>query len=366
MGGHKGYSIVERPLGDGAMRYLARAYDPHSRRHRSQTFVVRAAAVEWAKDLHADFRRQVDRQRAASEMLETTALARDYLASLERRGLSETYRHDTAVILGQLAHACARLDHPRAGIIITQWIDGLRNLRQDEATAQRLSARSRNKYLVTVRAFCGWAVKQKMLRQDPTELIESAKEDKTLKPQFTVDELRCMVAASRDPRHLLVCLMVYAGLRSEEACHLRWEDIDLSGRQISLRLRAAGEPGSPKGRKERLVPIQEELRRILSQTPKDQRVGRVIADAPNNAHRSMQRFLARQGLPVDGRGPHSCRHSYAGLMTATGVPSISLASYMGHGSTATTAGYAAQAERYMYATKGWKRGEFRLLSRNPQ
>lgn len=71
-------------------------------------------------------------------------------------------------------------------------------------------------------------------------------------------------------------------------------------------------------------------------------------------------FTARQGIAIGERSPHSLRHTYAGLMTATGVPSIMLAAWMGHVSMATTAGYAQMAMRFHVVAQAWPRGQFRL------
>lgn len=63
---------------------------------------------------------------------------------------------------------------------------------------------------------------------------------------------------------------------------------------------------------------------------------------------------------VGRRTPHSCRHTYAGLMTATGVPGALLGAYLGHSSADTTAIYTKLAGRYAQAVGAWGRGEFRL------
>lgn len=73
-------------------------------------------------------------------------------------------------------------------------------------------------------------------------------------------------------------------------------------------------------------------------------------------------FLKRVGLPIAGRSPHSLRHSYAGLMTATGMPSQLLRAYLGHSSEQTTSGYTKLATRYVNAVTTWERGQPELLA----
>lgn len=92
----------------------------------------------------------------------------------------------------------------------------------------------------------------------------------------------------------------------------------------------------------------------------DKRKGLVCPPLCASRGRDFRRFLKRATIPLDGRTPHSCRHTYAGLMTATGVPSILLATYLGHAATATTAGYSSMAAQYVTQVEGWARGQFRL------
>ena len=74
--------------------------------------------------------------------------------------------------------------------------------------------------------------------------------------------------------------------------------------------------------------------------------------------RCFRSYLRACVVPVDGRSPHSCRHTYAGLMTATGLPSGLLSAYLGHSSAATTLGYLSLAGRYAQGEAGqWRRGD---------
>ena len=88
--------------------------------------------------------------------------------------------------------------------------------------------------------------------------------------------------------------------------------------------------------------------------------GQVAPIIDPNLRRSFPAYLTACGVPIEDRTPHSCRHTYAGFMTATGVPTALLAAYMGHASAATTFGYAQAAARHVQAVAGWPRGEFRL------
>lgn len=120
---------------------------------------------------------------------------------------------------------------------------------------------------------------------------------------------------------------------------------------------ALGLSGPERGR-ERIVPLQPELAEILGQPGA---AGDPVAPRLEAIDsRRFARFLARCGVPAAGRTPHSCRHTYAGLMTATGVPGALLGAYLGHSSADTTAIYTKLAGRYAQAVGDWPRGAFRL------
>ena len=169
--------------------------------------------------------------------------------------------------------------------------------------------------------------------------------------------------------------MVYTGFRAGEACALRWQDFDVAGRVVLLRLQ---EGVRVKRQRERLVPLQDELLDILrqpwpasrraatksepkvDQTPLDKRTGHLFSGRGWNPYRGMANFLTRQGVPIDNRSPHSCRHTYASLMTASGIPGPLLSVYLGHSSISTTMLYTKIAIRFEAVARDWTRGQFRL------
>lgn len=293
---------------------------------------------------------------------DTATLAKDYLANLRARARRESHLVSVKQVLDSLAQAVPNLAAADAPAALETWL----NTRQRVRGERPLSPRTRNRWLITARALCRWGMRRKRLQGDPTEVIELAAVPHKLKPQFSIDELRQLLACTylppvdgkppeRDRWHVLVALMVYAGLRSSEAAHLRWQDIDWSGRAVLVRL-ASG--ARVKRDKERIVPMQPELLAILE--PLRQAEGRIWPHYARNLRRGFHAFLKRADVRLDGRTPHSCRHGYCGLMTASGTPSLLLQAYMGHDDTETTEGYAGMAVRYVHGVEGWRRGEFQL------
>lgn len=304
----------------------------------------------------------------------TAQAAADYLKHLESKGRSKSHRDNVRRTLDAVAAVVPDLTASEAGYGIGAWLDTL-----------TCAPASRNRQLVEVRGLVRWLMRWRRLAHDPTAPLQRVGEDRPLKPQFAADEVvRLLARPTPDPSmHRRVALMLLAGLRDDEAAALRWRDLDLVGGSLLVR---KVEGRRLKRNKERIVPLQPALRAILGEIgepptfpaydaamapemakprARDEAAARRRGTGPDgqvapiidrNLRRSFPAYLQACGIAVEDRTPHSCRHTYAGLMTATGVPTALLAAYMGHGSAVTTFGYAQASARHTRAVEGWPRG----------
>jgi integrase len=320
----------------------------------SRTFLGQGQALAWAKAqwVAAQTGRRVDAQRRTL----TSALVADYLTGMTGLGRTAKYLADVRRSLEACAAAVPDLEAPGVTEALERWLAGL-----------TCAPATRNKHLRALRALCTWAVDRERLSRNPSRLIRMAQVPDYLRDQFTVADIRQALAythyrTTRDdqpkehPFHRLFAVLIYTGMRVQEAAHLRWQDIDFQGRTIAVRL-AAG--AAVKRQRERLVPLQDELAAILLPHRRD--AGPVFRAQRFNPSRGFRAFLRKAGLR-DACSPHSCRHSYAGLMTATGVPGLLLGAYLGHASVNTTAIYTKLAAAYAQhpEVQTWPRGVLRF------
>jgi site-specific recombinase XerD len=126
-----------------------------------------------------------------------------------------------------------------------------------------------NRSLSSLRSFCHWAMANGRHTNDPTkEIGEVPTPD--LAPQGISDEAidALLRAVADDPEPVqrqrdqtALALLVYAGLRIQETCHLQLRDLDLEGGMITIR--------RGKGGKARRVPLhvdaQEMVQRYLDE-----------------------------------------------------------------------------------------------------
>lgn len=158
---------------------------------------------------------------------------------------------------------------------------------------------------------------------------------------FSIEELeKLFTVGCRQPRDRALLMTVYGGgLRVNEACHLRVEDLHSHRHQIRV--------VQGKGQKDRYTILSprllEELRAYwrlfrleywLFASPKDPQQPLIAA----TAQRIFNRAVARAGLPRKG-GIHSLRHTFATHLLESGVEIPVVQRLLGHTSLATTAGY---------------------------
>lgn len=142
------------------------------------------------------------------------------------------------------------------------------------------------------------------------------------------------------PKHRTFFMTLYGcGLRLNEACHLKPQDID-SARML---LRVV----QGKGHKDRSVLLPRQLLAELRSYWRSYRPQLWLFPSAHDPQKPMndrtaqvafKQALARAGLPRKG-GPHSLRHSWATHLIESGAPLHVVKRLMGHTSVMTTAGY---------------------------
>lgn len=274
---------------------------------------------------------------------------------LERkRGISEGTR--AGYERNGRLHICSTdLGRTRVGKVarahIEDWLDDL-------VEAEKLSTKTINNNLMTVRSFFTWCARMDYIARNPAEYVEAL--DLELQER---DYLR----RSEIPRYLEACSPVYrplaelliaTGMRISEALALKWSDIDFDTFQIRVyRSRKAKGTGKTKGKKFRAVDLGPRLEGVLL----DMRAvaAERIAEDPMNAlvfmhdegrwgrtgeyvpmdrnttsrdwHKSALKAAGLRDMPL-----HSLRHTAASVMLAAGKGLPYVTEQLGHGSYSTT------------------------------
>ena len=223
---------------------------------------------------------------------------------------------------------------------------------------QGLSPTSQARLLSAIRGFYRSLRREKVVEDDPTELVQSPRTARKLPVFLTISEIDRMVLAidmSNSLAHrdrAMIETLYGCGLRVSELCALRrsWLHFDDGF------IRVIG-----KGDKERLVPIgPEAMRQVntyieqerihLNVRPKAEDV--VFLNARGGALTRMSVFnlVKKLGVKAGIRktiGPHTFRHSFATHLVEGGADLRAVQEMLGHASITTTEIYTHLDREYL-------------------
>ena len=220
-----------------------------------------------------------------------------------------------------------------------------------------LGARSRARHLVTIRGFYRFLVEEKVIKNDPTRIIDLPKSGLKLPDVLSFKEVERVLntpdinkpIGARDAA--MIELLYAAGLRVSELVNLKVQDVNLE----ACFVRVFG-----KGSKERVVPIG-----LYAKEKIDFYIKTFRAKLLKNVA-SPHLFVARAGKPMTRQGfwkllrkygqkagiirkikPHSLRHSFASHLLEGGADLRSVQIMLGHVDISTTQIYTHVAREHL-------------------
>ncbi len=242
----------------------------------------------------------------------------------------------------------------------------------DALTERGLSATSVVKVHRVLRIAFRRAVKLGYILRAPTEMATPPKPDYVERPTLSAEQVRAFLESTKDHRlHALWVVILMQGLRSGEACGLRWQDIDfeaqrLNVRQTTQRLRGLGiVAGTPKTARSRrtldLLPATVDALRAHRIRQLEERMA--APDWERAPQWADQVFTTMTGGPLEPGAlgypirrilatadlahmrVHDLRHTYATLLSEAGCDLIDVQHALGHSS------YHLTADTYTHARK---------------
>jgi integrase len=228
------------------------------------------------------------------------------------------------------------------------------------ATAARVSARSTNHNLKTVRTVFKSARRDGLLVENPAEFVDTLPQERSERRPFTEAELRALLSVADGEWRSLILFGLYTGQRLGDLARLTWQNLDLQRGEVRL---VTGKTG-----RRQLIPMHAALRRHVDTLPAGD-----DPHAPLHPHafdvvarqnksgtlsRSFRELLAQAGLAKpekhtktgDGdafRGRrrkseisfHSLRYTVTSLLQSAGVGQAVSQEIVGHDSEAIHAVY---------------------------
>ena len=214
----------------------------------------------------------------------------------------------------------------------------------------KLAPRTVNLVLALVRAILRFAVANGHIAVSPTERlgrgklmlpVEKAKLAPPIEKGEDVGRLLEAIRKIRPDRFALFATLVYTGMRKGEACGLRWRDVDIERRIVTVR---HSYDGQTKSGKHREVPIPAKLATILEEHKlAEPWQGEIVFPNEQGEMYTKNGHLEdvlRAGLDHIGHRwirLHDLRHVYASHFVMSGGSIYDLQKNLGHHSVAFTA-----------------------------
>ena len=179
-------------------------------------------------------------------------------------------------------------------------------------------------------------------------------------PFLDFDEYSRLARAADESTTLVIILLGGdAGLRLGEILALRWVDVDLNRKRLTVRRSDwNGIVGIPKGRCERWIPLTSKLYESLKRhRHRDELVVCQKDGKPlkgRDAHRLVTSAARAAGLSKSG--VHILRHTFVSHLAMRGAPARSIQELAGHANLHTT-------QRYMHLSPSALESSIRLLDR---
>lgn len=195
--------------------------------------------------------------------------------------------------------------------------------------------------ITKLRSLFRWLHRERIIREDPTELIDAPHIPEPPPKFLSYDEIEAVreAAAGHLLRETLVEVLYSSGVRVSELVALDWRDINLVLKQATVR--------DGKGGKSRAVPLSTRaarlLQRLLGQRKDKQpwvfrsQFAKRMSKATVQWH--MRKLGEQAGLTFQ-LTPHQLRHSLATHLLNAGMPLDQIQLVLGHRNIATTQRYA--------------------------
>jgi site-specific recombinase XerD len=270
----------------------------------------------------------------------------------------------------------------------------LRDLRRARQQEDGAAPATINRALSTLRGYCAWAVATGLMTEHAAQDIEDVPTPELSPRGLPAAAVKALLRAARAEGDVIIrlrdeaalALLIYGGLRVQEACDLQLRDVDLAGLSITVRYGKAG--------KARRVPIHADAQRLLQRYLEQVRcpdglppvgsdaeresflvgidaaapgrplrpgvnqrlVQRIVSQRAHEAAERLQRDaereadLARAGELLDlarrllAATPHTLRHSLARRMIERGADLGEVQRVLGHSNIATTGRYLTPSE----------------------
>lgn len=203
---------------------------------------------------------------------------------------------------------------------------------------KRVRLSSVESYRNTIASFFRWMLQNGIISKNPMENVKPIKHPKTVKNSFTSVEVDALkTACKKKVERAMVELLLTSGLRCEELCNLKWEDINWTTKDINVI--------EGKGNKNRTTMMDDVTKKYLLEyrDSLDYESEYVFAVRHNGELKQRSTDSVALKLKTIGKkagvtqvNPHKFRHTFATTLYKRGLDVRMIQKLMGHSNINTT------------------------------
>lgn len=169
--------------------------------------------------------------------------------------------------------------------------------------------------VVTIRQLVNYALKRKLIRDDPLAELTIEKPPRSIQPVFTWPQVQAILAAAEPPYQNHLIYLAETGCRFDESRWLTWDDIDFEDNVIHIRPK---DDWRPKTKQQRTFPMSPRVHEMLFAMPRTYRWAFVAPPSGRHPERGRQisertllTYLKRILKPLGLNGHlHTFKHSF--------------------------------------------------------
>ena len=212
--------------------------------------------------------------------------------------------------------------------------------RFDQEDSRWPGLRTTNMVLARLRTIFATAKRRKLIADDPMVYVRNLRQPKPDVDPFDLEEALRLLESAKGWERAFLALLLFTGIRPNEALALRWAQIDWAHALIRVRqsIGRDGSLGLPKTRgSERDVEMIALVRNALQeQRARSQLKGELVFPSASGTPIDLNNFRARnwpriiRHAGVRERTIYQCRHSFARFLIEQGDTPQHVAAQLGH------------------------------------
>lgn len=213
---------------------------------------------------------------------------------------------------------------------------------------QEMKAVSVNRYIQNIKAFFNFIAgfDGKYIAKNPAEKVSKINVPKQYPRFLTLEEIDAIRKNCSLTFKPMYEFYIRTGLRKSELVYLEWEDIDLEKKELCVRPKEG--IFTPKNKKPRTIPIDDELCGILKDVKGKNKTGYVFGLSPTKPRKHRLHEMLASAVKKAGIKGHvsynTLRHTYASYITQEGGIAAA-AELLGHSNIRLTHDYYARLSK---------------------